>query len=55
MKEEIIIAGFGGQGELSKGKILAYSGLMDGKEVTWLPSYVSEQRCGMDDVTVIPI
>ncbi len=34
MKEEIIIAGFGGQGVLSMGKILAYSGLMEGKEVT---------------------
>ena len=33
MKEEIIIAGFGGQGVLSMGKILAYSGLMEGKEV----------------------
>ena len=39
MKEEIIIAGFGGQGVLSMGKILAYSGLMDDKEVTWMPSY----------------
>ena len=36
MKEEIIIAGFGGQGVLSMGKILAYSGLMEGKEVTWM-------------------
>ena len=36
MKEEIIIAGFGGQGVLSMGKILAYSGLMEGKEVTSL-------------------
>ena len=40
MKEEIIIAGFGGQGVLSMGKILAYSGLMENKEVTWMPSYV---------------
>ena len=39
MKEEIIIAGFGGQGVLSMGKILAYSGLMEGKEVTWMPAY----------------
>ena len=38
MKEEIIIAGFGGQGVLSMGKILAYSGLMEGKEVTWMPA-----------------
>ena len=40
MKEEIIIAGFGGQGVLSMGKILAYSGLMEGKEVSWMPAYV---------------
>ena len=51
MKEEIIIAGFGGQGVLSMGKILAYSGLMDDKEVTWMPSYGPEQRGGT--VTVI--
>lgn len=53
MKEEIIIAGFGGQGVLSMGKILAYSGLMDGKEVTWFPSYGPEQRGGTANVTVI--
>ena len=35
MKQEIIIAGFGGQGVLSMGKILAYSGLMEGKEVSY--------------------
>ena len=46
MKHEIIIAGFGGQGVLSMGKILAYSGLMEGKEVTWMPSYGPEQRGG---------
>jgi len=40
MKKEIIISGFGGQGVLSMGKILAYSGLMEGKEVTWMPAYV---------------
>ena len=38
MKEEIIISGFGGQGVLSMGKLLAYAGLMEGKEVTWLPA-----------------
>lgn len=53
MKEEIIIAGFGGQGVLSMGKILAYSGLMDEKEVTWMPSYGPEQRGGTANVTVI--
>jgi 2-oxoglutarate ferredoxin oxidoreductase subunit gamma len=53
MKEEIIIAGFGGQGVLSMGKILAYAGLMDGLEVTWMPAYGPEQRGGTANVTVI--
>lgn len=53
MKDEIIIAGFGGQGVLSMGKILAYSGLIEDKEVTWLPSYGPEQRGGTANVTVI--
>lgn len=53
MKIEIIISGFGGQGVLSMGKILAYSGLMDGYEVTWMPAYGPEQRGGTANVTVI--
>jgi len=53
MKAEIVIAGFGGQGVLSMGKILAYSGLMEDKEVTWMPSYGPEQRGGTANVTVI--
>ena len=53
MKHEIIIAGFGGQGVLSMGKILAYAGLLDGKEVTWMPAYGPEQRGGTANVTVI--
>ena len=53
MSEEIIIAGFGGQGVLSMGKILAYSGLMQGKNVSWLPSYGPEMRGGTANVTVI--
>jgi 2-oxoglutarate ferredoxin oxidoreductase subunit gamma len=53
MKHEIIIAGFGGQGVLSMGKILAYAGLMEDKEVTWFPSYGPEQRGGTANVTVI--
>ncbi len=53
MKKEIIIAGFGGQGVLSMGKILAYSGLMDNLDVTWMPSYGPEQRGGTANVTVI--
>ncbi|MDR2682682.1 MAG: 2-oxoacid:acceptor oxidoreductase family protein [Dysgonamonadaceae bacterium] len=53
MQHELIIAGFGGQGVLSMGKILAYSGLMEGKEITWFPSYGPEQRGGTANVTVI--
>jgi 2-oxoglutarate ferredoxin oxidoreductase subunit gamma len=53
MTQEIIIAGFGGQGVLSMGKILAYSGLMEDKEVSWFPSYGPEQRGGTANVTVI--
>ncbi|VBB47969.1 2-oxoglutarate ferredoxin oxidoreductase, gamma subunit [uncultured Paludibacter sp.] len=53
MKEELVISGFGGQGVLSMGKILAYSGLMQGQEVSWMPSYGPEQRGGTANVTVI--
>ena len=53
MTEEIIIAGFGGQGVLSMGKILAYSGVMQGMEVSWMPSYGPEMRGGTANVTVI--
>lgn len=52
-KEELIIAGFGGQGVLSMGKILAYSGVVQGLEVTWMPSYGPEMRGGTANVTVI--
>ena len=53
MTEEIIIAGFGGQGVLSMGKILAYSGVMQNMEVSWMPSYGPEMRGGTANVTVI--
>ena len=53
MNEEIIIAGFGGQGVLSMGKILAYSGIMKNLEVSWMPSYGPEMRGGTANVTVI--
>jgi 2-oxoglutarate ferredoxin oxidoreductase subunit gamma len=53
MKEEIIIAGFGGQGVLSMGKILAYSGVMQQQEVSWMPSYGPEMRGGTANVTVV--
>lgn len=53
MTEEIIIAGFGGQGVLSLGKILAYSAIMQNQEVSWMPSYGPEMRGGTANVTVI--
>ena len=53
MTEELIIAGFGGQGVLSMGKILAYSGIMEDKEVSWMPSYGPEMRGGTANVSVI--
>ena len=53
MTEEIIIAGFGGQGVLSMGKILAYSGVMQNKEVSWMPSYGPEMRGGTANCSVI--
>ncbi len=53
MTEEIIIAGFGGQGVLSMGKILAYSGITENKEVSWMPSYGPEMRGGTANVSVI--
>jgi len=53
MTEEIIIAGFGGQGVLSMGKILAYSGIIQNQEVSWMPSYGPEMRGGTANVTVI--
>lgn len=53
MTEEIIIAGFGGQGVLSMGKILAYSGMLQKMEVSWMPSYGPEMRGGTANATVI--
>jgi 2-oxoglutarate ferredoxin oxidoreductase subunit gamma len=53
MQTEIIIAGFGGQGVLFAGQLLAYAGLDQGKEVTWIPSYGPEMRGGTANCTVI--
>ncbi len=53
MNEEIIIAGFGGQGVLSMGQILCYSGVMQEKEVSWMPSYGPEMRGGTANCTAI--
>lgn len=48
-----IIAGFGGQGVLTIGRLLAYAGMTEGKEVTFIPSYGAEMRGGTANCTVI--
>ena len=48
----IIIAGFGGQGVLFTGKVMAYAGLIDEKEISWLPSYGPEMRGGTANCSV---
>jgi 2-oxoglutarate ferredoxin oxidoreductase subunit gamma len=53
MQKEIIIAGFGGQGVLFGGQVLAYAAMDTGKEVTWIPSYGPEMRGGTANCTVI--
>src|SRR5436190_21156113 len=53
MQKEIIIAGFGGQGVLFGGQVLAYAAMDAGKEVTWIPSYGPEMRGGTANCTVI--
>ena len=53
MQNDVIIAGFGGQGVLLIGKMLAYAGMADGKEVSWLPSYGPEMRGGTCNCTVV--
>ena len=53
MTKQILIAGFGGQGVLFSGKFLAYEGLIDGKEVSWLPSYGPEMRGGTANCSII--
>ena len=51
--QEIIIAGFGGQGVLSMGQLIAYSAMKEGKEVSWMPSYGPEMRGGTANCMVI--
>ncbi|GAB4462064.1 MAG: 2-oxoacid:acceptor oxidoreductase family protein [Anaerolineales bacterium] len=53
MQKEIIIAGFGGQGVLFGGQVLAYAAMDTGKQVTWIPSYGPEMRGGTANCTVI--
>ena len=52
-ENQIVIAGFGGQGLLFSGKVLAYGGLMDGRQLSWLPSYGPEMRGGTANCNVI--
>ncbi|MEW5873034.1 MAG: 2-oxoacid:acceptor oxidoreductase family protein [Chloroflexota bacterium] len=53
MQTEIMLAGFGGQGILFAGQLLAYAAMDAGKEVTWIPSYGPEMRGGTANCTVI--
>lgn len=51
--EELILAGFGGQGLLSAGGVLAHAAMTEGREVAWIPSYGPEMRGGTANCTVI--
>lgn len=53
MTQDVMIAGFGGQGVLIVGKLLAYAGMLEGKQVTWFPSYGAEVRGGTANCSVI--
>ena len=53
MTTQILLAGFGGQGILFAGKFLAYKGLIEGKQLSWLPSYGPEMRGGTANCSVI--
>lgn len=53
MEERIIIAGFGGQGVMAMGQLLTYSGMIEDKKVSWLPSYGPEMRGGTANCNVI--
>lgn len=51
--EDVVMAGFGGQGLMFIGKLLAYSAMKEGRNVTWIPSYGPEMRGGTANCTVI--
>ena len=53
MQREVVFAGFGGQGVLFAGQLLAYAALEEGREVTWIPSYGPEMRGGTANCTVV--
>ena len=53
MEEQLIIAGFGGQGVLLMGQLLAQCGMMEGREVSWMPAYGAEMRGGSANCSVV--
>ncbi|MEW6308193.1 MAG: 2-oxoacid:acceptor oxidoreductase family protein [Bacillota bacterium] len=53
MTHQVIMAGFGGQGVMSMGQVLAYAGMLEGKRVSWMPSYGPEMRGGTANCGVI--
>ncbi|CEP66178.1 Pyruvate-flavodoxin oxidoreductase, central domain [Moorella glycerini] len=53
MTHEVVIAGFGGQGVMLIGEILAYAGMLEGKNVSWMPSYGPEMRGGTANCSVV--
>jgi len=53
MSEKIISAGFGGQGVMAIGQILAYAGMLEGKQVSWYPAYGPEMRGGAANCSVV--
>ena len=52
-QREVVFAGFGGQGIMTAGQLLAYSGMEEGKQVVWIPSYGPEMRGGTANCTVV--
>lgn len=53
MAHQVIVSGFGGQGVMSMGQLLTYAGMLEGKNVSWLPSYGPEMRGGTANCSVI--
>ncbi|MCL6451199.1 MAG: 2-oxoacid:acceptor oxidoreductase family protein [Acetobacteraceae bacterium] len=53
MTREFLLAGFGGQGVMSLGMVLTYAGMLEGRQVSWMPSYGPEQRGGTANCSVI--
>lgn len=53
MEQKVIMAGFGGQGIMAIGKLLAYAGMIEEKHITWMPSYGPEMRGGTANCAVV--